>query len=421
MIDAATRKFITETPLTSLLPISAGLLDACTAKAYALCATQAYANAEVISRGLVAAEPANWYYRTLLAVCLHKLHRRHEAHAGRWRSACASSPPTPSCCRCGPRSRRRRRRADLRQAQLQATPRDLQLLGRAVEVAAAGLELARAARRRGCRWPCGCRGGAPSARTASSWGSAGRPRPRRASSGSPAGPAADPWTGSPSCPAPAAAPRPAGVPPAGSGSATGAAWRPSPAARAAGARASISCSTRSSIRARASPRLEMTICRTAFRSARTLPGPAAHGQPSHLRGRQPGLALGILVAGPQPIQLADGRQLAAQEVQQQRPEVLAPVAQRRQHDLEARQPVEQRLEERPIGHLPPPGRRRWPRPPARPPGARACRPPACTSPVSSTRSSIGCSPARRQPHLVHEQRAARRRRRSSPRAPRRRR
>jgi len=79
MIDAATRKFISETPLTSLLPISAGLLDACTAKAYALCATQAYANAEVISRGLVAAEPANWYYRTLLAVCLHKLHRRHEA------------------------------------------------------------------------------------------------------------------------------------------------------------------------------------------------------------------------------------------------------------------------------------------------------------------------------------------------------
>jgi hypothetical protein len=79
MIDAATRKFITETPLTTLLPISAGLLDACTAKAYALCATQAYANAEVISRGLVAAEPGNWYYRTLLAVCLHKLHRRNEA------------------------------------------------------------------------------------------------------------------------------------------------------------------------------------------------------------------------------------------------------------------------------------------------------------------------------------------------------
>ena len=79
MIDAATRKFITDTPLTSLLPIAAGLLDACTAKAYALCATQAYSSAEVISRGLVAAEPANWYYRTLLAICLSKLHRRHEA------------------------------------------------------------------------------------------------------------------------------------------------------------------------------------------------------------------------------------------------------------------------------------------------------------------------------------------------------
>lgn len=79
MIDAATKKFITETPLITLLPISAGLLDASTAKAYALCATQAYASAEVISRGLVAAEPANWYYRMLLAVCLRKLHRRHEA------------------------------------------------------------------------------------------------------------------------------------------------------------------------------------------------------------------------------------------------------------------------------------------------------------------------------------------------------
>ena len=79
MIDAATRKFVTETPLATLLPISAGLLDACTQKAYALCATQAYAQAEVISRGLVAAEPSNWYYRTLLAVCLHKLQRRHEA------------------------------------------------------------------------------------------------------------------------------------------------------------------------------------------------------------------------------------------------------------------------------------------------------------------------------------------------------
>ena len=75
----AAQKFLDQTPLTALLPISPALLQDCAAKAYEFCQSQNYTHAEVLARGLVAADHRDWYYRSLLAVCLQKQGRKAEA------------------------------------------------------------------------------------------------------------------------------------------------------------------------------------------------------------------------------------------------------------------------------------------------------------------------------------------------------
>ena len=74
----------------------------------------------------------------------------------------------------------------------------------------------------------------------------------------------------------------------------------------------------------------------------------------------------------------------------QRRDVLAPLAQRRQVDLDGVEAEEQVLAEAARGHLLRAGRRWWRRGCARPPGACATSRPRSNSPVSSTRSSLAC-------------------------------
>jgi Flp pilus assembly protein TadD len=75
----AAQNFLDQTPLTALINISPALLQDCAAKAYEFCQSQNYTQAQVLARGLVAADHRDWYYRTLLAVCLQKLGRTAEA------------------------------------------------------------------------------------------------------------------------------------------------------------------------------------------------------------------------------------------------------------------------------------------------------------------------------------------------------
>ena len=78
-MTAAAQKFLAETPLKAMLKISPALLHDCAVKAYELCQGGLFTQAEVIARGLVAADHRDWYYRTLLAVTQQKLGRPADA------------------------------------------------------------------------------------------------------------------------------------------------------------------------------------------------------------------------------------------------------------------------------------------------------------------------------------------------------
>jgi hypothetical protein len=72
-------QFLDRTTLTMLLDIDPDTLDVARRMAFDLVGNGAFDKAEVISRGLVAADHRFWYYRTLLAVSLQKLGRVGEA------------------------------------------------------------------------------------------------------------------------------------------------------------------------------------------------------------------------------------------------------------------------------------------------------------------------------------------------------
>jgi Flp pilus assembly protein TadD len=74
-----TQKFIDETPLYQMLKVSPSVLRDCAVQGYELCRSKRFAEAEVIARGLVAADHRHWYFRSLLAVCLVALRRFAEA------------------------------------------------------------------------------------------------------------------------------------------------------------------------------------------------------------------------------------------------------------------------------------------------------------------------------------------------------
>ena len=96
--------------------------------------------------------------------------------------------------------------------------------------------------------------------------------------------------------------------------------------------------------------------------------PVVAGQPGHQRRPQPeggrGASRSRRCASPM------RRQLLAQEVDQQAADVVAPLAQRRQPDLVAREPVEERRAERPRRRPRSRGPRRWRRARARRPAGR---------------------------------------------------
>jgi Flp pilus assembly protein TadD len=74
-----TQKFLDQNPLCKLLAISESVLRDCAIQGYEMCKAGRYADAEVVGRGLVAADHRDWYFRTLLAVPLAKLGRKAEA------------------------------------------------------------------------------------------------------------------------------------------------------------------------------------------------------------------------------------------------------------------------------------------------------------------------------------------------------
>ena len=75
----AAEKFLLENSLKSLLNLPAGVLEVCFSKGRALYRAGQYGEAEVLARGLVAADHSNTAYRVLLAGSLHKLGRSAQA------------------------------------------------------------------------------------------------------------------------------------------------------------------------------------------------------------------------------------------------------------------------------------------------------------------------------------------------------
>jgi hypothetical protein len=72
-------EFVDMHTLQTLFDIDQRTLDDCAKHAYSLLQESAFSQAEVISRGLVAANHRFWYYRTILAVTLQKQGRLAEA------------------------------------------------------------------------------------------------------------------------------------------------------------------------------------------------------------------------------------------------------------------------------------------------------------------------------------------------------
>jgi Flp pilus assembly protein TadD len=78
-MDTHAQTFIDETTLSSLISIDPALLYQAAVTSYECLQNGQLHEAEVISRGLVAANHRFWYYRTLLAVSLQRLGRVAEA------------------------------------------------------------------------------------------------------------------------------------------------------------------------------------------------------------------------------------------------------------------------------------------------------------------------------------------------------
>lgn len=73
------QEFLTRTPLCQLMPIPTGALESCVLRTHELLCSGDPATAEILARGLVAADHTHWYHRALLAIALQMLGRRAEA------------------------------------------------------------------------------------------------------------------------------------------------------------------------------------------------------------------------------------------------------------------------------------------------------------------------------------------------------
>ena len=72
-LSPAARKFLEETTMKSIFGISDEALDAVMALAYQLYQVGRYAEAEVLCRGLIAADHRYWWSYSLYAATLHRL------------------------------------------------------------------------------------------------------------------------------------------------------------------------------------------------------------------------------------------------------------------------------------------------------------------------------------------------------------
>jgi tetratricopeptide (TPR) repeat protein len=80
-LSPAARKFLEETTMKSIFGISDAALDTVMALAYQLYQVGRYAEAEVLCRGLVAADHKYWWSYSLYAATLRRLGRLREALA----------------------------------------------------------------------------------------------------------------------------------------------------------------------------------------------------------------------------------------------------------------------------------------------------------------------------------------------------
>ena len=80
-LPAAARKFLEETTMKSIFGISDAALDTVMALAYQLYQVGRYAEAEVLCRGLIAADHKYWWSYSLYAATLRRLGRLSEALA----------------------------------------------------------------------------------------------------------------------------------------------------------------------------------------------------------------------------------------------------------------------------------------------------------------------------------------------------
>jgi predicted Zn-dependent protease len=78
-LSPAAQKFLEETTMKSLLDISDQALDAVMALAYQLYQAGRYQEAEVLCRGLVAADHTYWWSYSLFAATLRRLGKLREA------------------------------------------------------------------------------------------------------------------------------------------------------------------------------------------------------------------------------------------------------------------------------------------------------------------------------------------------------
>jgi len=78
-LSPAARKFLEETTMKSIFGISDEALDAVMALAYQLYQVGRYAEAEVLCRGLIAADHRYWWSYSLYAATLHRLGQLREA------------------------------------------------------------------------------------------------------------------------------------------------------------------------------------------------------------------------------------------------------------------------------------------------------------------------------------------------------
>ena len=78
-MDTRAQTFVDKTPLASLMETDPVLLDLAAVTAFQYLQNGRAQQAEVISRGLVAANHRFWYYRTLLGFALQRLGRIAEA------------------------------------------------------------------------------------------------------------------------------------------------------------------------------------------------------------------------------------------------------------------------------------------------------------------------------------------------------